>query len=96
MEAVAQFAGISVLALQRLFRARVGVSPKWVIQRYRMHEALERVTELALARSGPVRLSSLAYELGFTDQAHFCRVFKQFIGQSPAAYAGMVRNAQRD
>lgn len=27
--------------LQRLFAEYVGVSPKWVIERYRMHEALE-------------------------------------------------------
>jgi transcriptional regulator GlxA family with amidase domain len=34
--------------LQRLFAKYVGVGPKWVIQRYRLHEAAE---QLAPARS---------------------------------------------
>ncbi|MEU2428581.1 helix-turn-helix domain-containing protein [Streptomyces sp. NPDC007861] len=42
---VAQLAaaeGVSARSLQRLFAAYVGVGPKWVILRYRIHEALER------------------------------------------------------
>ncbi|QXE35316.1 helix-turn-helix domain-containing protein [Streptomyces sp. GMY02] len=42
---VAQLAtaeGVSTRSLQRLFAAYVGVGPKWVILRYRIHEALER------------------------------------------------------
>ncbi|MEU4132054.1 helix-turn-helix domain-containing protein [Streptomyces wuyuanensis] len=34
--------GVSPRTLQRLFAAYVGVGPKWVILRYRIHEALER------------------------------------------------------
>lgn len=75
----------SPLALQRLFRAKIGVTPKWVIQRYRMHEAVERLAASA-AKHEPLSLAALAAELGFTDQAHFCRVFKTFIGESPGAY----------
>lgn len=88
VETVARWAGLPVLALQRLFRAKVGVSPKWVIQRHRMHEALERIATSAPSRAG---FAELALDLGFTDQAHFCRVFKQFVGESPAAYADRVR-----
>ncbi len=33
---------LSARQLQRLFSRYVGVSPKWVIERYRIHEALER------------------------------------------------------
>jgi AraC-like DNA-binding protein len=29
--------------VQRLFRQYVGVSPKWVIKRYRLHEVAERL-----------------------------------------------------
>ncbi|TLQ44407.1 helix-turn-helix domain-containing protein [Streptomyces marianii] len=42
---VAQLAaadGVTARTLQRLFAAYVGVGPKWVILRYRIHEALER------------------------------------------------------
>ncbi|MDF2692435.1 MAG: AraC family transcriptional regulator [Labilithrix sp.] len=76
---------VAPLALQRLFRAKIGATPKWVIQRYRMHEAVERIAASA-SRGPPVSFASLAAELGFTDQAHFCRVFKRFIGESPGAY----------
>jgi AraC-like DNA-binding protein len=74
------------LALQRLFRAKIGVTPKWVIQRYRMHEAMERIAERAASGSRGISFVGIALELGFTDQAHFCRVFKRFIGESPGGF----------
>lgn len=73
--------GLNLRKLQRLFARYVGVNPKWVIQRYRLHEAAER---LAL---GPVSQSALALELGYADQAHFVKDFKAVVGTPPAAYA---------
>lgn len=70
--------------LQRLFREYVGVSPKRVIQRYRLHEALARIESDG---SGGTRLASLAADLGYTDQAHFTRDFRALVGVSPGAYA---------
>jgi AraC-like DNA-binding protein len=78
---------IAPLALQRLFRKKVGKSPKWVILRYRLHEALERIH--AHAQKGP-SLAALAADLGFTDQAHFSRAFKALIGLSPGQYERRV------
>ena len=72
--------------LQRLFNQYVGVSPKWVIQRYRLHEAAER-----LASGASISQSALALELGYTDQAHFAHDFKTVVGTSPAAYAKAAR-----
>jgi AraC-like DNA-binding protein len=68
--------------LQQLFSAYVGVGPKWVINRYRLHEALERLHEGARIHFG-----ELAMELGYFDQAHFIRDFRKLVGCSPAAYA---------
>jgi len=68
--------------LQRLFAKYVGVSPKWVIQRYRLHEAAEQ-----LAANESIPQSTLALELGYSDQAHFVRDFKAVVGKSPASYA---------
>jgi len=65
-----------------LFDDYVGVSPKWVIQRYRLHEAAERI-----ARGGVEDFADLALELGYADQAHFIRDFKKLVGRSPAEYA---------
>jgi AraC-like DNA-binding protein len=77
--------------LQRLFAKYVGVSPKWVIQRYRLHEAAERLTADPSAAQ-----SALAADLGYSDQAHFIRDFKSLVGTSPAAYARAARDAGRD
>jgi AraC-like DNA-binding protein len=74
--------GIATRTLQRIFSDYVGASPKWVIQRYRLQEAAER-----LARDGPAGLSRLAQELGYVDQAHFIRDFRAMVGVPPAEYA---------
>jgi AraC-like DNA-binding protein len=72
--------GLSVRGLQRLFREYVGVSPKWVIQRYRLFEAAERLT------AGGCDGAQVAQELGYFDQAHFIRDFKAMVGRSPRAF----------
>ncbi len=82
VEDVASALAIDVRTLQRRFRQHVGVSPKWVIQRYRMHEAAER-----LKGASPPSLAALAAELGYADQAHFARDFKRAIGRTPRAFA---------
>ena len=76
---------MSPRTLQRLFRRYVGVSPKWVLQRYRLHEAAERIAE---GRDGD--WAATALELGYFDQAHFIRDFKALVGASPAQYAGVA------
>ena len=65
--------------LQRLFAEYVGVSPKWVILRYRIHEAVELA-------SPDVEWGRLAAELGYSDQAHLVRDFTATLGVSPTAY----------
>lgn len=72
---------IPMRSLQRLFSAFVGVGPKWVIQRFRLHEALERI-----ATQPNVDWTTLAHELGWFDQAHFIRDFKSMVGQTPSDY----------
>lgn len=74
--------GLNVRAVQRLFAKYVGVSPKWVIQRYRLHEAAEQ-----LASNSALNQTDLALSLGYSDQAHFSRDFKAVVGTPPAAYA---------
>jgi AraC-like DNA-binding protein len=81
VEQVASRLGTDVRSLQRLFRKYVGLGPKWVLQRYRLHEAA------ALLAEGPLDLAKLALDLGYFDQAHFNRDFRRFVGRSPGAYA---------
>jgi AraC-like DNA-binding protein len=84
VEALAASSGLTVRALQRLFADYVGVSPKWVMRRARLHEAAER------ADSGePVDWASLAADLGYADQAHLTRDFTVTIGVPPTRYAAL-------
>jgi len=86
MTSVEQISDLFHLAkrpLQHLFSAYVGVGPKWVIRRFRLHEVIER-----LHAAAPLNGAALASELGYFDQAHFIRDFKTLVGRSPAAYAG--------
>lgn len=85
VEDLAGWSGLSTRALQRLFSRYVGVGPKWVIRRYRLHEALE-----LLARGEPVDWPSVGASLGYFDQAHFINDFKALVGRTPAEYARSV------
>jgi AraC-like DNA-binding protein len=81
--------GISSRTLQRLFAEYAGVSPTWVLRRYRMMDAAEAV------RSGePVSWAELAADLGYADQAHLIRDFHATVGTTPAAYARALRESR--
>lgn len=79
---VAERYAMSARTLQRLFNRYVGVGPKWVIRRYRLHDGAER-----LAEDPDVDPAALAVELGWFDQAHFTRDFTTVIGVPPLEYA---------
>lgn len=74
--------GVAERTLQRWFGAYVGVGPKWILGRYRMHDV---VSEIDAGYAGP--LAELAHRYGWYDQAHFIRDFKSLVGVSPSAYA---------
>lgn len=82
---------MTLRALQRLFNEQVGVGPKWVIKRYRMHEAVARVQA-----GEPVSWAALAQDLGYFDQAHFIADFRQLVGRTPDEYAKATRPASTD
>jgi AraC-like DNA-binding protein len=75
-------------SLQRLFRQYVGVGPKWVIKRYRLHEVAER-----LAAGERMDWQRIVWELGYTDQAHFIHDFQSIVGQTPTQYAQQAQGA---
>ena len=80
VEELCAHAGYSKRTLQRLFREYVGVTPKWVLQRVRLHEAADRMAD------GEKDWPRLALELGYFDQSHFIKAFKAVIGLSPGDY----------
>ncbi|CCQ14251.1 putative transcriptional regulator [Rhodococcus sp. AW25M09] len=78
---VEQRCGVGTRRLQRLFERYVGATPKWVLGRYRIHDAL---SELDNGYSGP--LADLAARYGWFDQAHFTREFTELVGVPPGTY----------
>ncbi|SDL04666.1 Helix-turn-helix domain-containing protein [Catalinimonas alkaloidigena] len=67
---------------QRLFKEKLGISPKAYHRLMRFRDALTRTR-----RNQVVSWAQLAYELGYTDQAHLIRDFKAFSGVTPAHFA---------
>jgi AraC-like DNA-binding protein len=81
VEQVVALGRLGKRTLQQLFSSYVGVGPKWVINRYRLHEAVER-----LQGGAQINFTELAMELGYFDQAHFIRDFRKLVGCTPLAY----------
>lgn len=73
--------------LQQLFHQYVGVSPKWVIQRARMHDTAEMIVA-----GGSIDWTALALKLGYFDQAHFIKAFKTLMGVTPADYVRQIHS----
>lgn len=89
-QVAARFA-MSPKTLQRLFQDYVGLGPKTLIQRYRLHDAADR-----LAEDPQTDLARLAAELGWSDHAHFTHDFKDLIGFPPSEYAAQCASAARE
>ncbi|KRF30627.1 helix-turn-helix domain-containing protein [Nocardioides sp. Soil805] len=79
---LAEHVGLSERSLQRLVEQRVGMSPKWLIQRRRLHDAVEGL------KRGEVSLADMAARLGYADQAHFTHDFRTVTGMTPGEYLG--------
>ena len=80
VEPLAQEFSVSERSLQRLVKDHVGISPKWLIQRRRLHEAVGRL------KAGETTLAGIAAGLGYADQAHFTHDFRLVTGTTPRAY----------
>ncbi|MBS9373029.1 helix-turn-helix domain-containing protein [Rhodococcus sp. B50] len=76
-------------ALQRLVHRRIGLTPKWLIQRRRLQEAAGRLRD----RSGS--LSEVAAVLGYADQPHFVRDFAKVVGMTPGTFAARYGSGDR-
>ncbi len=77
---VSEARGISARKLERLFREHVGVSAK-------LYSRILRFATIYKMLQNP-RLSKVqcSYLMGYFDQSHFNKEFKQFAGESPEVY----------
>jgi AraC-like DNA-binding protein len=82
VDQVVALSGWSLRTLQRRFRCHLGVSPKWVLARFRLQEAA-----LAIERDPAVDLAELAVHFGWYDQAHLTNDFRRMLGETPGQYA---------
>lgn len=67
--------------LQRLFNEYVGITPKWVIRRYRLHDLID-----VLNCGEEPDWAQTALELGYFDQAHLINDFRSIVGYAPTKY----------
>jgi AraC-like DNA-binding protein len=72
--------------LQHIFKEEVGLSLKWVMMRARL---LETITQ-SFAQGDP-DWAAVAYELGYSSQAHFIADFKRAVGLSPGRFHKIQR-----
>ena len=80
VDTLAQDVGMSRAQLHRKIKEQTGVSTAKFVRNIRMEQA-ER-----LLREGKVNVTQVAYSVGFSDQAYFSTVFKQYYGVKPSEY----------
>ena len=85
IQALAEEAGVHPVYLNRAFRKQYGQSVGEYLRSCRMKFS---ASELA---SSSKSIAEISHTSGFSDQAHFCRVFKRAFGVTPLAYRKFFR-----
>jgi AraC-like DNA-binding protein len=81
IEEICRQQNISRKHLNFLFQEYIGVSPKMFSSLVRFQSILQTI-----GNARPDKLTDIAYELNFFDQAHFNNNFKRFTGIKPNQY----------
>jgi AraC-like DNA-binding protein len=76
---LAEMTGLSLRQFERRFVAEVGMSPKLYARVARFEAALELKT-----RTPGLRWTHIAHDLGYHDQMHMVRDFRQLSGSTPS------------
>jgi AraC-like DNA-binding protein len=79
IEELARVMNLSLSALERRFRKKVGASPRKFASIVRMRHVLR------LQRAGG-SLTEIAHRAGYCDQSHFIKDFKSFTGLAPESF----------
>jgi AraC-like DNA-binding protein len=86
VETVCRKAGVSRKHLNNLFKEYTGISTKTMQSLHRFQHLLVKIS-----RNPDVNLTSLAYEMDYTDMSHFSHDFKKLTGIHPTAYIKLVK-----
>jgi len=87
---VAKVVNISANYLSEKFKEVTGVNFVDYIARTRTEKARE------LLENSNLRISEIAFAVGFQSLSQFNRIFKKLLGRSPSAYRTARRNSQSD
>lgn len=80
IEELAELAGLSQSHFSHAFKASTGLPP----HQWQMKTRIDRVK--VLLRNRHMSLTEVAVETGFSDPAHFARMFRRQTGASPSAW----------
>lgn len=85
VDTLAAQAGLSVSYFSRCFHKSVGITPHSYILRRRLLRAQQLLAQSQMS------LTNVALTAGFSDQSHFCRRFREFVGVTPRAFRARYR-----
>ncbi|MCY4633233.1 MAG: helix-turn-helix domain-containing protein [Acidobacteria bacterium] len=91
IDRIAGSLGISQRRLERTFAAALGMTPKHLTRLARFLRACRR-----LRHAPDARLTGVAHDAGFYDQAHFIHEFRAFSGMTPGEFAASPRVSALD
>lgn len=86
IDRIAESLGIGQRRLERTFETSLGMTPKHLTRLARFLRACRSLREAPDAR-----LTGVAYDAGFYDQAHFIHEFRTFAGMTPGEFAANSR-----
>jgi AraC-like DNA-binding protein len=90
VDTLAEDVGISRAQLHRKMKELTGISSGKFLRNLRMEQAAR------LLRESKVNVSQVAYNVGYSDLAHFSTAFKSYFGQSPSEYAESHKEAKSE
>jgi AraC-like DNA-binding protein len=85
LDALSKVAELSRCHFARAFKQSVGTTPHNFLMHRRFCKAVDFIADTDLP------LAEIALAAGFSDQSHFSRRFRQYLGASPSAF----RRSQR-
>ena len=85
VEALASIAALSMCHFARAFKQSQGMTPHDYVVRRRVKRAQELLAQTDLP------LSEIALAVGFADQSHCARRFREHVGLSPSRYRWSMR-----
>lgn len=84
---IAAEVGVHPVYLATAFRQKFGITVGEFVRRLRIEHACAQLKKERLP------LSAIALQAGFSDQSHFSKVFKSYLGMTPREYRTAVRGS---